>query len=487
MKALALDLGASGGKILSGDFDGNILTTQEIHRFPNPPIQADGHLVWDVPGIYANLLEGLRKAAPEGFSTFGVDSFCNDYALLDANDAMIPPVYTYRDTRTEGMPEWMDQIVPPEELYQRTGNQRARFNTLVQLVAETKAAERRLERTKGLLFLSDLLNYYLCGVKTAEFTTASVSQLLTGGKTAGIPPSCRRSVFRMESFLRSCLHAGCSRKPNRKSWIKPGQSRFTICTVGHHDTASAVAAMPSLENHFAYISSGTWSLMGVETDMMITSDAAYQYNFANEGGVGGRNRFLKNIMGLWLLQECQRQFSAQGMGFTFDEMDTAAKEATPFRSIINPDDPLFFQPGDMIGKVQSKCREWNQPVPETVGEVTRCIQESLALTYRATLEKLEEVTGFQIPSVHIIGGGARSDLLNQFAASAMRRPVFAGPYEAAALGNICAQMIAAGEMTGLEDARRVIRSSVSLCEYLPEMDPRWDDAYDRYLRILSSR
>jgi sugar (pentulose or hexulose) kinase len=224
--------------------------------------------------------------------------------------------------------------------------------------------------------------------------------------------------------------------------------------------------------------------MGVETDGMITTDAAYKYNFANEGGVGARNRFLKNIMGLWLLQECQLQFSAQGMEYTFSEMDSAARGAAPFRSIINPDDPLFFQPGDMIGKIQSKCREWNQPFPETVGEITRCIQESLALTYRSTLEKLEEVTGFHIPSVHIIGGGARSDLLNQFAASAIRRPVFAGPYEAAALGNICAQMIAAGEMTGLDDARRVISSSVPMCEYLPEKDLSWDDAYETLNKIL---
>ena len=483
MKALALDLGASSGKFLSASFDGNILTTQEIHRFPNPPIQSDGHLYWDVPDIYANLLEGLRKAGREGFSTFGVDSFCNDYALLDANDEMIPPVYTYRDPRTEGMLEWMDRIVPPEELYRRTGNQRARFNTLVQLVAETKAADYRLAHTKSLLFLSDLLNYYLCGVKIAEYTTASVSQLFNRGEDHW--DSTILQAFDIPGGILPEVMPSCRMLAEVKPEImdQTGAKRFTICTVGQHDTASAVAAMPTLEKHAAYISSGTWSLMGVETDNLITSDAAYQYNFANEGGVGGRNRFLKNIMGLWLLQECQRQFSAGGMVYTFAEMDSAARVAAPFRSIIDPDDPLFFQPGGMIGKIQSKCREWNQPVPETVSEVTRCIQESLALTYRSTLDKLEEVTGFHIPSVHIIGGGAKSDLLNQFAVLAMRRPIFVGPYEAAALGNIIAQMIAVGEMTGLDDARRVISSSVPICEYLPEKDPRWDDAYEIFLKI----
>ncbi len=262
-----------------------------------------------------------------------------------------------------------------------------------------------------------------------------------------------------------------------------GCQPFSICTVGHHDTASAVAAVPSLEKHFAYISSGTWSLMGTETDGMITSDSAYQNNFANEGGVGGRNRFLKNIMGLWLVQECQRQFAANGMNYSYEEMDREAEQSTPFRSVIDPDDPLFFEPGDMIGKIQSKCREWEQPVPETVGEITRCIKESLAFTYRATLEKLEEITGFHLPTVHIIGGGARSSLLNQFAASAMKRTVLAGPYEAAAVGNLCAQFIAGGELKDLDEARRVIHSSFELCEYSPEAGNDWDSAYERFKMI----
>ena len=223
--------------------------------------------------------------------------------------------------------------------------------------------------------------------------------------------------------------------------------------------------------------------MGTETDEMITSDAAFKDNFANEGSAGGRNRFLKNIMGLWLLQECRRQFEAQGSVYTFEELEREAEKAVPFRSIINPDDPLFFEPGDMIGKIQSKCREWKQPVPETPGELSRCILESLALVYRATLEKLEELTGFQFPCVHIIGGGARNELLNRFAASAMKRPVLAGPYDATAMGNLCAQFIAAGEIHGWDEARQVVKGSCSIREFLPEEGAGWDEAYERLVEI----
>ena len=484
MKALALDLGGSGGKILSGSFDGKKLEVKEIHRFKNQPFETGGHLYWDIIEIYSNLLDGLRKAVSEKFSSFGVDSFCNDYGLLDASGNLVSPVYMYRDRRTDGALDWMDQLLPPKELFERTGCQRTRFNTLVQLAAQTKAPDHDLlETAQSLLFVPDLLNYFLSGVKAAEYTIASVSQLYNRREerwdpkithTFDIPEGIFPDVFPSASIL------GRARPDILDlTGVKP----FSICTVGHHDTASAVVAVPSLEKHFAYISSGTWSLMGTETDEMITSDPAYQYNFANEGGVGGRNRFLKNIMGLWLIQECQRQFAAQGILRTFEELDEEAEKALPFRSIIDPDDTLFVQPGEMITKIQTRCQDWNQPIPETVGEITRCIMESLALAYRITLEELEEVTGFNIPYVHIIGGGARSALLNRFAASAMHRPIIAGPYEAAAIGNLCTQFISVGEIDDLSEARRLVRSSFSIHDHLPEKDSSWDDAYERFLLI----
>ena len=484
MQALAFDLGASGGKFLSGSFDGVKLSVKEIHRFKNSPVEIGGHLFWDIHRIYANLLDGLRKTAPERISSFGVDSFSNDYGLLDASGNLIAPVYTYRDSRTEGVLEWMDQIIPPGELYRRTGNQRARFNTLVQLVAQGKAADRLLlETAKHLLFVPDLLNYFLCGEMASEYTLASVSQLYNRIENHW-DKIIIDSFALPEGIFPSVIPHGV-----KIGQVKPdiidltGGTSFSIWAVGHHDTASAVAAVPSLEKHFAYISSGTWSLMGTETHEMITTDPAFQSNFANEGGVTGRNRFLKNIMGLWLLQECQRQFASKRIDCTFEELDMQAEKSLPFRSIIDPDDPFFFEPGDLIGKIQSRCKDWRQPVPKTEGEITRCIKESLALTYRATLEKLEELTGFKIPCVHIIGGGARSDLLNRFAASALHRPVYAGPYEAAAVGNLCAQFISAGEIQDWDEARRVVRSSFKIHEFLPEEDSGWNEAFERYLLI----
>jgi sugar (pentulose or hexulose) kinase len=326
----------------------------------------------------------------------------------------------------------------------------------------------------------------LCGEKAAEYTIASVSQLYDRRNERWDSEIIRifdipEGIF--PGVIPSASKLGEARLDIR---LQTGMGPFSICAVGHHDTASAVVAVPSIKNHFVYISSGTWSLMGTETGEIITSDLAFKYNFANEGGVGGRNRFLKNIMGLWLIQECQRQFASQGIVRSFEQMDGEATKAIPFQSIIDPDDPLFFQPGNMIDRIQSWCQERNQPIPATVGEITRCIQESLALAYRAALEKLEKVTGLKFPCVHIIGGGAKSALLNRFAASAMRRPILAGPYEAAAIGNLCTQCISAGEMSGLGEARRVVRSSFDIHTFLPEEDLSWDDAYERFLLIKNN-
>jgi rhamnulokinase len=485
MKALALDLGASSGKIFAGRFDGKKISMKAIDRFPNEPIEAAGRLYWDVLGIYANLLEGMRKAAPERFTSFGVDAFCNDYGLLDRSGSLFSQVYMYRDSRTEGVPEKVDQSMPPRELYERTGCQRARFNTLMQLVAQMQGPDRfLLENAATLLFVPDLLNYFLCGEKVAEYTIASVSQVYNRNENHWDGQILEAFNIPQGIFV-PVVPSAVRLAPARASLRSfMGAQSFSVCTVGHHDTASAVMAVPSLEKHFAYISSGTWSLMGTETDERITTEAAYRANFANEGGVGGKNRFLKNIMGLWLIQECKRQFDAIGVKRTFAEMDAESEKAAPFRSLIDPDDPLFFQPGDMIGKIQRKCKEWKQPIPETPADLNRCIKESLALAYRRTLEQIESIVGFTIPNIHILGGGAQSTLLNQFTASATGRLVLAGPIEAAAAGNLCAQYISGGEISGLGEARRIVRDSFEIKEYLPERNSGWDGAYGRFLEII---
>jgi rhamnulokinase len=484
MRVLALDLGGGSGRLVSGSFDGKKLVVREIHRFPNELAEVDGHLVWDIPGIFSNLLDGMRRSGPEGFSSFGMDSYCNDYGLLDEGGELLAPVCMYRDRRTEGVLEWMDQVIPPEELFRRTGCQRARFNTLVQLVSQTRPpGSDLLRRAKSLLFIPDLIDFFLCGEKTAEYTIASVSQVYNRLENHWDPDIMAAFNIPPGLFPRVVPSATQLGQARRAILQQTGAGPFSICTVGHHDTASAVAAVPSLEEHFAYISSGTWSLLGTETTEMIRSVGAFQANFANEGGVGGRNRFSKNIMGLWLLQECQRQLAAQGTACTFAEMDAQAETAPAFRSIIDPDDPLFFQPGDFIGKLQTRCREWRQPVPETVGQITRCIKESLALAYRFNLEKLEELTGIKYPFIHIIGGGAKSTLLNRFTASALARPVLVGPFEATALGNLCVQFISAGEIADLQQARQVIRASIHMTEILPENEHAWDEAYTRFLSL----
>ncbi len=484
IKALALDLGASGGKFLLGSFNGHRLEVNEIHRFSNGPVHKGGHLFWDIHQFYSELLIGLRKAAAEGISSFGVDSFSNDYGLVDPGGKLLSQIYMYRDRRTDRILERMDRMIPPKDLFQRTGCQRAQFNTLVQLVAQTGSPEQSLLR-KGntLLFIPDLLNFMLTGEKAAEFTIASVSQVynqVTCGWDEELLTMFDIPVEILPTVILSATSLGSVKADILD---QTGGQPFGITLVGHHDTASAVAAVPSLDEHFAYISSGTWSLMGTETRELITSDSAFQNNFANEGGVEKRNRFLRNSMGLWLLQECQQQMASSGLVRSFEQMEQEANLAPAFRSIIDPDHPLLFHRGDMVGRLQSLCRDTNQPVPESVGEITRCILESLALAYRATLEKLEELTGFTLPRVHIIGGGGKSRALNQFAASAMKRPVYAGPFEAAAIGNLCVQFISMGEIKDLQEARNVILKSFEMQEFQPGVDKGWDDAYARFLAL----
>ncbi len=484
MKALAFDLGASGGKLVAGNFDGERLSIKEVHRFPNQPIELEGHLCWDIQGIYANLLEGLVKSSLEKCTSLGIDSFCNDYGLLNKAGDLISKVYMYRDHRTEGVMDEIDKRIRPDVLYRRTGCQRARFNTLVQLVAQTLSPEGELiKKADQLLFVPDLLNFFLSGERITEFTIASVSQLFNRNDSQWDPEITQAFDLPHRIFPKISPTARKLGEVKREILEKTGVGSLSIYSVGHHDTASAVVAVPSLEDNFAYISSGTWSLVGTETMQMITTDLAFQDNFANEGGVGNTNRFSKNVAGLWLIQEFQHQLISSKINRSFEEMDIEAEKAKPFTSIINPDDDRFFEPDDIVKKIQNFCLDSQQPVPETIGEVTRCIKESLALAYRETLEKLEKLVGWQFPCVYIIGGGAKSDLLNRLTASAVNKPVLAGPFEATAIGNLCTQYLATGEIHDLKEIRRIVRSSFPIREYLPHNSTAWEIAYDRFLTM----
>jgi sugar (pentulose or hexulose) kinase len=487
MNALAMDLGGSGGKIFLGSLHAGKLSITEIHRFQNEPVEAAGHLYWDILNIYRNLLEGIRIAAPEGFGSVGIDAFCNDYGLLDADGRLINQVYMYRDMRTSGVPEQMDRIIDPMSLYRATGCQRARFNTLVQLYAQKTGSDGfLLDRASCLLFVPDLLNYFLCGRKAAEFTIASVSQAYNRNVNSWDIELLNKLGIRADLFPEVVAPAVTLGDAKPEILRATGANPFTVSSVCHHDTASAVMAIPAKDQPFVYISSGTWCLMGTETREMIVTEEAYRLNFANEGGFGGTNRFLKNIMGLWMVQECKRQLERNGITRSYAELDLEAERAPAFRSLIDPNDTRFFEPGDMIGRIQRQCAENGEPLPETPGEIIRCILESLAMTYRLTLEQIERLAQIHVPFVHVVGGGAKSALLNRFAASAMERTVLAGPIEAAAIGNLAAQYIAAGAIENRNDARQVIRNSFVVQEYHPENTKGWDTAYLRYLDIVSN-
>jgi rhamnulokinase len=488
MKTLAMDIGGSGGKLLLGEYDGRRISLKEIHRFNNGPVRLGDGLYWDILMLKSQMMEGIRKAAGEGFQSMGIESFCNDYSLLDVEGNLFSQVRMYRDKRTEGIPEKMDALMDPMELYRRTGNQRARFNTLVQMAAQKLGPQAKLfDMAERFLYVPDLLNHELCGSMSTEYTIASVSQAFDQNRREwddeiislfGLP----RRIF--PEVLPPATLLGQAR---RSILDATGAEPFNVVTVCEHDTASAVLAVPSLQKDFAYISSGTWSLMGTETGAIITAESAFRFNFANEGGFGYRNRFLKNIMGLWLIQEIKRELDAGGIQTSYEQMDAEAEHVPPLRSLIDPDDEIFYPAGDMAGRVRDYCARTGQPVPASPGELNRCVKESLALAYRRTLEKIEAETGKTIPCVHIIGGGAQSTLLNRFAASAMDRTVLAGPFEATALGNTTAQLAAAGEIKDIGEARQVIADSFKLQEFVPQDRQAWEDAYGRFLSLCKQQ
>lgn len=460
---LAIDIGASSGRVMLGRWDGSHITLEEVHRFANGMVERDGHLFWDVNRLWREIQTGIQRYATQEnqalLASIGIDTWAVDYALLDDNGALIGDPYAYRDPRNEGMAELVDAIIPPEELYERTGLQRLPFNTLYQLYAERNGP--RLAAAATLLLIPDLFHYWLTGARVAEYTNATTTMFLDarqrvwatdllerlGLPTCILPPLVMPGT-RLGSLLPEVQHAVGLRRS------------VEVIAVGSHDTASAVAAIPGLDAHSAYISSGTWSLVGVERTEPLISAEARQLNVTNEGGVYGTTRLLKNVSGLWLLQECQRRWNDEGRQLTWDEIIAQAEAAPPLRALIDPDAPEFLAVGDMPARIRDYCRRTGQPIPETVGEIARCCLESLALRYRQVIETLEQLTGQPITTVRIVGGGSQNILLCQLTADACRRTVVAGPTESTALGNILVQAIAMGYLPDLATARQTVAASV---------------------------
>lgn len=476
---LACDLGAESGRLVHGLIDGDKLTLEEVHRFPNPPIRTEDSIHWDIEGLYEELKKGLTMASQLGhvYESISCDSWGVDYVLLDQSNELLTPTYHYRDPRTAaGMKRAFEKCSWPT-IFSETGIQLMPLNSLFQLAAETP---ERLQQASTVLGVGDGFNFLLGGNPVVEISMASTFQLYNPTKgnwseTLIDALHFPRGIF--PKIVKSGTRIGHLSKSLQR---ETGLREVEIVATCSHDTGAAVAAVPAEGSNWAYLSSGTWSLMGIEQKTPILSDVCRDLNFTNEIGYNDTIRLLKNISGLWLLQESRRIWKQNGQNFDYANLTQLAKEAAPFQSLIDPTDQRFVAPTDMTQAIQSFCLETEQPAPKSPGSITRCILESLALLYRQTIEDLETLTGNKIETLHIVGGGSKNALLNQLSANATQLRVVTGPVEATAAGNTIIQAMALGHLKNLEEARTLVRNSSELGEYLPEDKEVWEKASERF-------
>lgn len=483
MTILSYDLGASSGRALLGRLTDHLIEVEEIHRFPNDPVQAAGRLHWDILRLLHEIKQGLLKVKHRGvrLQSMAIDSWAVDYGLLDKNGELLGNPYHYRDPHTDGVMAQLFQSVPPEELFGRTGIQFLPFNTIFQLYALKKADSPLLKEADRFLMIPELLRYFLTGEMVGEFTNATTTQLYN-------PRDNRWDGKLLEWLDLPASLFGPVVQPGTpvgqlSSHVQQelGLGGIPVIAVAEHDTGSAVAAVPALERSFAYLSCGTWSLMGTEVDRPVISELSQQLKFSNEGGVYGTYRLLKNIMGLWVLQECRRQWEREGVTYTFPDLIRLTEGAPAFAAFIDPDDERFLPPGDMPQRIREYCRETGQPVPSEPGALVRCILESLALKYRYVLKQTELLSGKQFNGLHMVGGGIQNSLLCQWTANALGKPVWAGPAEGSAIGNLVVQWIARGEFSDIWEARKAIHISFPVTTYEPKQQEDWKDAYGTFL------
>lgn len=478
-KLVVCDIGASSARVFTAAYDNGRIMLELQHRFLNKPIIIGDSLYWDIFALYDGLKHGIAMIGKEADS-IGIDSFSNDFLLLDKTGAVIEPPHTYRDARTLGMVEEMDKYVSRKELYFRTGLQFNRMNSLYQWLSVVKQRPWVLEKAENLLFVPDALICFLSGEKVTEYTLASVSQGYNPSE-ASWDHSLLKSIGFPARLLQRIVSPGetvgrLSEPVSRELSVKP----LPVIAVGEHDTASAIAAVPSLAPRFAYISSGTWSIVGTEIDKPLINERSYRHGLANEGGVGGRIRLLKNVMGLWILQECKRYWQERGSDDSFSALAQHAALSTWNGHLFDPDDELFYQPGPMPELIARYFELRGMEAPHETGDVVRCVLLSLACKYRYVLECLEHACGYTLPALHIIGGGAQNALLNQFTANITNKPVYAGPFEATALGNAVVQLIAAGEFRSLAEARSAVIRSVETQEYIADGNGIWQEIYEKF-------
>ncbi len=468
---LACDLGASNGRTILAKFDGKKLELEVTHKFSNGGECVNGNLYWNILGLYSEIKTGLKKAvkiSDSSIVSMGIDSWGVDYGLLDADGNLISVPYHYRDSRTNNIEEEVFVKISKERVYQETGIQFMRLNTIYQLYADIKQRPWVLDNAKSLLFIPDLLNYFLTGKQFNELTIASTSQLFNP-----VNNQWSTEIFNSLSLplniMQEIIHPG-NKVGNLLEDIKKEcamSNDISVIAVGSHDTASAVAATPLLDDKSIYISSGTWSLLGIELDNPIINQKSLKENFTNELGVENKVRFLKNITGLWLIQECKRIWNRDGKDLSYSDISRAASEAEAFKYRLDPDDPLFLAPDNMPETIKKYCHKTDQAVPETVGEIARGIYESLAFSYKSVIDGLEQLVNKKIETINMVGGGIQAEILCQYTANITGCTVLTGPIEATAIGNILTQLIALGEIDNLEEGREIVRNSIELKEYKP--------------------
>jgi len=485
---VAVDIGAESGRVVAGCLQDKRFMLEELHRFSNGPISVENHIYWDVARLWSEIKKGLAAAVQkfgDKIVSIGVDTWGVDFGLLDKHDELVSNPYHYRDDRTEGMVEKALRCISKDELYSRTGVQFMRINTLYQLLAMSIQEPRTLESAQSFLMMPDLFHYWLCGTKTNEFSNATTTQFFDSieGRWStetlqqlNISPKILQRVVPAGTLLGS-LKREASQEIGANHSIK-------VVAPATHDTGSAVAAAPLSDQNSVYISSGTWSLVGMELPEPLVNEKSLAFNFTNEGGVGGTFRFLRNVMGLWLVSSCRRAWQKAGKQFTHTELIKMAAAADPFRSHIDPDDQHFLSPDDMPDAIRDFCRRTNQPEPETEGDFIRCGLESLALKYRWVIERLEELTSKAVSAIHIVGGGSQNRLLNQFTADATGKLVIAGPVEATATGNALVQAMGLGYLDSHAELRKVVSNSFELQRFQPQHNQEWESAYQRFVQWL---
>lgn len=486
-KVLSFDFGASSGRALLFTFDGEKIKMEETHRFSNDPVMVSGTYRWDFMRLFFEIKQGILNTINSGhkdFEAIGIDTWGVDFGLLDKNGQLIANPYHYRDERTTGMIDEADKLVGNKYIFDHTGIQFNFFNTIFQLLSMVKNDDPTLKIADKLLFSPDLFNYFLTGEKKNEYTIASTSQLLNAKdkvwdtelmEKLGINKNLFCDIINPGEIVGMlsddiCEELGCPKVP--------------VIAVGSHDTASAVASVPASGDYdYAYISTGTWALLGVESDNPVISDKSFAYNFTNEGGVEGKIRFLKNIMGLWIIQESRRQWKREGKDFSFDALEKAAWDAKPFESFIDPDDDTFAAPGNMPRRIREYCEKTGQKVPQTEGEIIRCAAQSIAMKCAYAVKGMEDTLDRNLDVVHMVGGGIKDTMVCTLIACATGKKVIAGPVEATGTGNALMQLISLGKIKSLADARKVVINSFDTKEYLPTEQDKWIDAYDKFLTV----